>query len=101
MVNSSMSLTLYIAVSSTEEVRRVEQTWPTTPPKQDPSRERRLGEALDSPGSAPPGAFRGGMPVRMRYRPGYVEANLDVDLLWITSLHEVCLSWGWWRTLPA
>jgi hypothetical protein len=42
-----------------------------------------------------------GMPVRMRYRPGSVEAHLDVDLLWITSLHEVCLSgWGW-RTLPA
>jgi hypothetical protein len=42
-----------------------------------------------------------GMPVRMRYRPGSFEANLDVDLLWITALHEVCLSWGWWRTLPA
>ena len=41
-----------------------------------------------------------GMPVRMRSRPGSFEAHLDVDLLWITSLHEVCLSW-WWRTLPA
>jgi hypothetical protein len=41
------------------------------------------------------------MPVRMRDRPGSFEANLDVDLLWITSLHEVCLSWWWWRTLPA
>jgi hypothetical protein len=42
-----------------------------------------------------------GMPVRMRYRPGSFEAHLDVDLLWITSLHEVCLSWGGWRTRPA
>ena len=33
-----------------------------------------------------------GIPVRMRYRPGSFEANLDVDLLWITSLHEVFLS---------
>jgi len=41
-----------------------------------------------------------GMPVRMRYCPGSFEAHLDGDLLWITSLHEVCLSW-WWRTLPA
>jgi hypothetical protein len=31
--------------------------------------------------------------VCMRYRPGSFEANLDVNLLWITSLHEVCLSW--------
>jgi hypothetical protein len=41
-----------------------------------------------------------GMPVRMRYRPDSVEAHLAVNLSWITSLHEVCLS-GWWRTLPA
>jgi hypothetical protein len=34
-----------------------------------------------------------GMPARMRYRPGSFEAHPDVDLLWITSLHEVCLSW--------
>jgi hypothetical protein len=40
------------------------------------------------------------MPVRMRYRPGYCEANLDVGLLCITSLYEFCLSW-WWRMLPA
>ena len=33
-----------------------------------------------------------GMPVRMRYRPGSFEAHIDVDLLWITSLHEVGLS---------
>jgi hypothetical protein len=33
------------------------------------------------------------MRVCMRYRPGSFEANLDVDLLWITLLHEVCLSW--------
>jgi len=32
------------------------------------------------------------MPVRMRYRPGYCEANLDVGLLCITSLYEFCLS---------
>ena len=42
-----------------------------------------------------------GMPVRMRYRPGSFETHLDVNLLWITSLHEVFLSWWWWRTLPA
>ena len=42
-----------------------------------------------------------GMPVRMRSRLGSFEAHLDVGLLWITSLHEVCLSWWWWRTLPA
>ena len=34
-----------------------------------------------------------GMLVCMRYRPGSFEANLDVDLLWITSLHEAFLSW--------
>ena len=33
-----------------------------------------------------------GMLVCMRYRPGSFEANLDVDLLGITSLHEVFLS---------
>jgi hypothetical protein len=33
-----------------------------------------------------------GIPVHTRYRPGSFEANLDVDLLWITSRHEVCLS---------
>ena len=37
-----------------------------------------------------------GMPVRLRSRRGSLEAHLDVDLLWITSLHEVCLS-GWSR----
>ena len=42
-----------------------------------------------------------GMPVRMRSRPSSFEAHLDVDLLWITSLHEVCLSLWWWRTLSA
>ena len=33
-----------------------------------------------------------GIPVRRRYRPGSFKANLDVDLFWITLLHEVCLS---------
>jgi hypothetical protein len=40
------------------------------------------------------------MPLRMRDRLGAFEAHLDIGLLWITSLHAVCLSWGW-RALPA
>jgi hypothetical protein len=30
-----------------------------------------------------------------------LQAHLDVDRLWITSLHEVCLFWWCWRTLSA
>jgi hypothetical protein len=34
-----------------------------------------------------------GIPVRMRYRQDYFAADLDTGLLWLTSLHEVHLSW--------
>jgi hypothetical protein len=40
-----------------------------------------------------------GLPVRLRYRPGDVEAALDTGLLCLTALHEVHLS-RWRRARP-
>ena len=40
-----------------------------------------------------------GLPVRVRYRPGDVEADPDIGLLCLTALHEVHLSRGR-RALP-